>query len=265
MRHALWMAAILVAGAAASAQATGIGPDGYGYTAAETVFSWQDIGPQSESPGTYELNTAGTVDNGVWGPQSLGFTFNFYGTAYTEVYWSSNGLITFGAGNSQYLNADLAAASPDVNVPTVAVLWDDWIARYTKTSSGTYFKQVQGADGYSQFIIEWYKMDPAAIQPLTGDVTFEAILYEKTGNILFQYQDVFIDKDNTFNNGGSATVGIRDTGGQADGRYLQWSFDQPAIRDGEAVLFAVPEPVTMAGVFLGIGSLATYLRKRRAA
>jgi len=68
--------------------------------------------------------------------------------------------------------------------------------------------------------------------------------------------------------GGSATVGIRNTGAPGNGQVLQWSFNQAdgSLRSGQALEFtpaAVPEPTSM--LLLGSGlALASRLRKRRA-
>ena len=48
---------------------------------------------------TDNLNSPGW-DNVLWGAFPIGFTFNFYGTDYTQFYISSNGFITFGDGGN---------------------------------------------------------------------------------------------------------------------------------------------------------------------
>jgi hypothetical protein len=66
-------------------------------------------------------------------------------------------------------------------------------------------------------------------------------------------------------------VGIRDVSGDINGRVLQWSYAVPnAAPDQSAILFStgslstIPEPVSMAGLMMGIGGLAGYVRRRRA-
>ena len=87
------------------AEATG-GPDDYGYVFADNA--------EAPCAGTYayvDITTTGAatglvgVDDGHAGPFPMGFSFDFYGTGYTEFYVGSNGVIFFvdvylGLGNA---------------------------------------------------------------------------------------------------------------------------------------------------------------------
>ena len=260
MRQVLWMAAILAAGAAASAQATPIGPDAYGYTATDQVtYAWQDIHTGSQA--------SMTSDNPDLIP--LGFDFKFYGQSYSSVYVTENGILTFGAGNSQSTNINLATTIPAYDGPTISPLWSDWARSGTGIAGAVCYKTT-GSVGDRTAVIEWYQENHGGTSE--GTVTFEAVLYEATGNILFQYDDVLASNagGGPYDSGTGATIGIRDTGDPASGRYLQWSYSTNSIpplypvHDGEAILFTpIPEPVTMAGVLLAAGALAGYVRRRR--
>ena len=114
----------LSVGLAAAVQAKSVGPDAYGYVAGDVPFAWEDISDQltrTHLPGTGSEDTAVT-----W---TLGFTFNFYGQSFTDVSWSDNGLVTLGGTNNQFGNVDLASSAPSSDIPSIAVLWDDWSAR----------------------------------------------------------------------------------------------------------------------------------------
>jgi hypothetical protein len=248
--------------AAVSADALTVGPDAFGYLATDEVTfgdSWQDI-TGMEGVARY----IGTDDD-VWTRVQIDFDFNFYGTDYRYVNWTDNGLITFGFGNhnTQYSNVDLTAQAPNVDAPTIAVLWDDWVGR--EAGSGVYHLQT-GTEPTRRFIIQWETLDGYVPGGGTNStVTFQATLYEETGEILLLYKDV--DAEHlAYDFGIGATVGIRNTGGQTDGRNLQWSYNQAVISGGTAIRITnIPEPVTMAGLMLGIGSLAGYVRRRRMA
>ena len=96
--------------------------------------------------------------------------------------------------------------------------------------------------------------------PTTSDfVVFQAVLFE-SGDILFHYPDVeTLVSPST--NGGSATVGIRNAGGTASGEFLQWSYDQAVISDGQTILFTVPEPASGSLLLAALAALAGVRRR----
>src|SRR5262249_26645887 len=76
------------------------------------------------------------TDDGAVTNISLGFTFAFYGANYTNVSFNANGLMTFGGPSMDYANTNLTTASLPDNLPTIAVLSDDWPS-LSPASSGT--------------------------------------------------------------------------------------------------------------------------------
>src|SRR5262249_48749830 len=146
-----------------------------------------------------------------------GVTFNFYGTSYTRVYVSTNGLITFGSGNTSASNSDLTS-SPSQRA--IAVLWDDW----TNTSGNPMllgkYEDTNGDGVSDRLILEWNRVQGNSSPP--SSVTFQAILQLNTGatpcDIVLNYPD--LDAGNGRTNGGSATVGIKDSGTQGSRRLL---------------------------------------------
>lgn len=209
--------------------ATNIGPDAAGYTATDSVpFSFEDI----STTGTRVL--AGEDDSFVSAP--LGFAFEFYGTVYTSVFLSSNGMVTFTAGNRSYHNDDLNTVGAPGQVlphdlPLVAVLWDDW-QFFTSGADGVYY-QTLGPMGSRVFVAQWQIAYGYVSSP--SSVTFQVILYEGSNRVLMQYLDVDSGDSRSF--GAQATVGIRDVGGHSNGRRLQWSFNSGVIANGQAVVF----------------------------
>src|SRR5881296_1731801 len=96
------------------------GPDAFGYTvAATTNFSFLQITNSSTRVLWFDDDAAVTNAN-------IGFSFNFYGTSYSNVSLSVNGLMTFGGASIAYSNVNLTSTSPADNLPSIAVLWDDW-------------------------------------------------------------------------------------------------------------------------------------------
>src|SRR5215471_7616732 len=79
-----------------------VGPDTFGYSASDTTnFTFTSI-----TNGTHVLVLADDETISA----SLGFTFNFYGSNYTTVSLSPNGLMTFGGASSDFNNSNLSIA-----------------------------------------------------------------------------------------------------------------------------------------------------------
>jgi subtilisin family serine protease len=163
-------------------------------------------------------------------------TFNFYGASYSSFYVSTNGLITFGSGNNSHSNSDLKS-SPSQR--SIAPLWDDW-----KHTSGNAiilgaFRDVDG-DGNNEAIIEWNKVQGYSSSP--SSVTFQVILWMNTGsspsNFAFNYPD--LNAGNSRSNGGSATVGIKNSGSQGPDRLLVSYNDGSGknVGSGKAIRFS---------------------------
>jgi cysteine-rich repeat protein len=206
-----------------AAWATTIGPDAFDYTATDSVsFAFEDI----TSTGTRVLS--GADDSSVTEP--LGFTFPFYGQSFNTVSFSSNGLMTFQAGNSEFSNTDLTTSfSP--SEACIAVFWDD--LQFFQTGADAVYFATAGSAPSRRFIVQWNLVGHFSNSPRL--LTFEAILFEGSGSILLEYQNVDTGDQNAF--GASATVGIRDSDGEANGRVLQWSFDNAVLSNGSALLF----------------------------
>jgi uncharacterized repeat protein (TIGR01451 family) len=205
-----------------------LGPDAFGYYAnTSAAFSYEDI----SATGTRVL--AGTDDSTV--SAALPFAFNFYGTSYSTVFISTNGLLTFGSGNTTFTNTDLKLAGNQPPQPAIAPLWDDWSA--TPSGTDAVYYQTLGAPGNERFVVQWHNLDHFPSSP--GRVDFEAVLFQN-GDIEFRYNQVNTGDANA--NGASATVGIRNAEppAVANGQVLEVSFNAANIHNGEAILFDQP-------------------------
>ena len=182
-------------------------------------------------------------------------TFNFYGVPYggDQLFVSTNGLITFGQGNTDFGNSDL---TDEPVAPAIAPLWDDWLPN--EGGDVLYrFDDFDANGSPERLVIEWSRV------PVTGGAngngaTFQAVLQLNTagrpGEILFNYVDLDVGQE-LLNDGGRATAGIKADGDQTSGEQsLLVSFnngDGPFVVGGQAVLVSTetaPPAVTAASM-----------------
>ena len=108
--------------------------------------------------------------------------YNFYGQSYNDLFFSTNGLITFGSGYSDYRATSLAGVPAQA---AIAVYWTDLY------KSGSEPMIVWRIDG-NQLIIEWYRVSTYDDRSLS--MTFQAILQLNTGgasgDIVLNYSSV---------------------------------------------------------------------------
>ena len=92
-----------------------IGSDGYGYQAFTHRSSAR---PGSRGSRVFAIRATGNNNSDLL-TLAAGNTFNFYGTAYSGLYVSTNGLISFGSGNTSASNSNLTSAPTQ---PTLAAV-----------------------------------------------------------------------------------------------------------------------------------------------
>lgn len=195
------------------------GPDLFGYTWIDSdetggpVYSWVDISA---------MGTAVTLDDDDYtAALPIGFSFPYYENAYTELYVSSNGILTFGTGNSTTSNVSI----PNTGVPNnmIAMWWDD----LDPSSGGTVYTYQDAANG--RFIVTFDAVPNYYYSGATGSLTFQAILYAN-GMITLQYNSMQPGIDNLE----GATIGLENSTG-ADGLLV--AHNQSYMHDALAINF----------------------------
>ncbi|MEI2761094.1 SdrD B-like domain-containing protein [Methanothrix soehngenii] len=169
----------------------------------------------------------------------LGFFFNYYGTDYSQLAISNNGLLFSGVGSTQFVNQPIKQSSAVHGF--VAPFWDDLV---TWGTAGSVYYKTLGIEPNRKFVVEW--KDNQHYHDSTEGITFEAILYEGSNNIQFQYLDTNFgtvtgstSSDlSPYDNGGSATIGIESPDGN-DG--LQYSYNEQVINPELAILYKFPQ------------------------
>jgi serine protease len=201
------------------------------YQHAPSEFNWIDA-----TGGTpYTLVQDGSVT------VPIGFEFPFYGEPQTSITISENGFLTFGSPVPGILNASI----PNAALPNaiIAPYWDD-----LDGGAGTIYSTVQGVAPARQMIVAWHDA-----VPLGGEspITFQAILYESTGDIEYQY--LATDAGNPqVGDGASATIGVEGYEGLEGTAY---SVNRAKVAGGVAIRFTPVEATPSIDYLVTIGTL----------
>ncbi len=153
--------------------------------------------------------TSGSYDDGFFSIP-IGFDFPFYGNTYSQVYASTNGLLTFGQGSTSLSGQDLPNSSAPNNL--IAVFWDDLVMRDRSLDErdSRLLYSLRGTAPNRALVIEWRDFSF-----LGGNnyLTFEAVLHEDgTIQTLFHEMTGNSDSDDDVT-GSGASFGIEDSAG----------------------------------------------------
>ncbi len=168
-------------------------------------------------------NTGLRGDDNSAGPFPIGFTFNYYGKAYTQFYTSTNGIISFDSGSSAYSNS----CPPNIS-NTIYVFWDDLRTDVGGQPEGKIEYETIGEAPNRKLIVQWTN------QYFYGDNlpmgTFQAVLYEGSDEIKYQYRNLI----QTRSKGDSATIALR---GNNSAEIVQAGCNQITLHEEQALLF----------------------------
>ena len=167
-------------------------------------------------------------------------TINFYGKTYTgaTAFWaSSNGLITFGTGNSAFINGDLKSSPTQA---AISPLWTDLVKTSAEASASGPMLLAKIDTVHSCLIVEWNQVtDQNTLNP----ITFEAIIQLNTGstpgNIIFN----FLQLDPQFKSVQSS-VGIKDAGIQGpNSLVVSFNMFSPLVDNNQVITFTWQSPI----------------------
>jgi hypothetical protein len=233
---------------------------GYAYKDSNTIggptYNWIEI-----------KDTGNAVPTGWWGIPSevdIGFSFNYYGNYFNHLEVSCTGLLSFDS-QIPIFNVSMAGlhigSSPNIH-GFLAPFWSAVLPQYDPQTGNIFecvYIQTIGESPNRLFVVEWLDVrsfndwnNVIDTTPNSG-ITFEAILNETSNDIVFQYKDVEFGSGSIVegNNGGFAVVGIEDPSGITG---LEYSFFQPTISEGLAILFSYPAVVSDANMFATINA-----------
>ena len=172
-------------------------------------------------------------DDGVSSANTIPFTFELYGSNYTQVFVGANGLSGFvNSGLDAYTNTDI----PNASTPNAVVYpyWDD----LNPGAGGSARIGTAGTAPHRKLVISWVGV-PHFAQTLP--LTFQTVLCEGSSDVIFQYLEVQPGDPST-GAGRSATVGIEDgTGAKA----TKYSYNGSSLlSNNQALLFTHKMPIS---------------------
>jgi hypothetical protein len=171
---------------------------------------------------------SGYYDDGAWGAFPIGFDFDFFGSTYSDFYVTSNGLVMFGGGSTQYTNHNIPNTWGADNY--IAPFWDDIVIH----SSGDIMYQTIGTAPNRKLVIQFTNMSFWNSPVLLG--TFQVILYEGSNNIQTQYRSI-VDLTSDRASGNSATIGLENADGSAGVLY---SYNTTGVVQSEKAILFTP-------------------------
>jgi hypothetical protein len=265
----LWTDKVTTAGSDGSYAFTGLDPDTYTVTAAAAgacgLLATTDITVESATfldlvlqPQSERFGYACMVQQQPFVPANdtvlpltgddddlevaLPFEVPFYGTPTSTIWVSTNGALSY----KPVWVTNLPWTIPNRFSPAlIAPFWADLVV----DASASVRTATTGAAPNRQFTVEWRNV--TFYDDSTKRLSFEVLINE-SGAITFNYTDV----DDDVERGLTASIGIESPGGTSG---LQYSYNQPFVATGQAVLFsypAQPRPIpqfTLTGTVLRSG------------
>ncbi|MBU0677985.1 MAG: chitobiase/beta-hexosaminidase C-terminal domain-containing protein, partial [Verrucomicrobia bacterium] len=192
------------------------------YSVSEVPMQWTDI----TTSGAAVVSWNGTDDNGS-SQADIGFSFEFFGASYSNVFIGNNGLLSFGSGSADASNDPVPSPTNPDNL--IAAFWDDLDLGHNSPEAAVYF-DTQGEPGSNHFLTTWYRIPLAAVA--ASRLTFQAILEEDTGDITVQYQTMV----GPGADGSLATLGIENDDGTAG---VEYSYNQSVVTSGLAITYSL--------------------------
>lgn len=214
------------------------GPDAFGIRYIDNTavggpaFNWIDISATGTSTIMYGVNQWNGDDN-FSEPIPLGFSFPFYGSAYTTANVDINGEILL-APNNWYDAYPGDGWGGDGNMfnymyplpgyaqmpGLISVYWDDL---YAEQGTGDIYFQTFGTTPNQYTVIQWHNLRFLAGSGATSLLDFEVILHEN-GEIMMQYNSTATGQTGAsipHENGRSSTIGLQNASADIGLCYLR--------------------------------------------
>ncbi|MGA1865110.1 MAG: hypothetical protein ACMUHX_08615 [bacterium] len=170
----------------------------------------------------------------------IGFDFKFYDQVYKKVKVSSNGYLTFADRTLPYFNPNSPTPirASHKNAPPISI-FSYWMDLRPDLGGGIFYKTDDLSNpNCKKLIVEWRDIPKG---PDGGGITFQAVLFECSNQILLQYKDVIFSSQNDgYSLGAGATIGITDgrkTNNSIDRISTQYLYKDQGVTDLTAIMF----------------------------
>jgi hypothetical protein len=171
---------------------------------------------------------------------AIGFPFSFYGQSADHIMVGYNGGLLFDLSRGYFTPQNTPLPNADIGA-AILPYWTD--IYYQQPADGNIYVATLGSAPNRRFVVEWFNL-PVMIGGIQQDsATFEAILYEGSNEILFQYADTNVG-DPARDDGITATIGLNAPAGVE--AALQYSYKTASVSEGTAILFTPTHPVTLS-------------------
>jgi len=169
------------------------------------------------------FNTGLSGDDRTVNNIPIGFPFQYFGHDCENFGVSTNGLINLlNDASTNYNNVDFPVVSGELD-GMIALFFDDMKVQ----DNGKINYLTIGNEPNRQLVIQYQNM---TLLSGSTNMTFEAIFFEKTNQIKFQYR--FLEGINAL--GKCATIGIDDPSSDA---YIRYSYNMDSLTPRQAILF----------------------------
>ncbi len=173
-----------------------------------------------------------------------GFSFEFGGAAapFTSVTVTANGYLSFDGVFDPIISSSASAENYIIPLSDpndggsfdrpdwfIAPFWDD-LDPSLPGSTAILLAHTFGSSPNREFVLEWRQF-PIRASGVSSSVTFQVVLFENTGDILFQYQTL----RGTGSDGSSATIGLEYNHGYS-GTLVSYN-RSGAVQAGQAIYF----------------------------
>ena len=137
----------------------------------------------------------------------LGFEFSFFGVPYRQAYVHGNGMLKFGYGMELNSYAEIVIGDSSRPNNFIAALWENL---NPSLNNGRIFSQMFGVAPHRKLVVQWHELTHArqTFNFLRDTVSFQAVLYESSNDIVLQYKAVEFGSGQ-FDGGASSTIGIK--------------------------------------------------------